>query len=55
MKVFNLQKLIAILICQVLDILPLSFSCALEHTTSVLSVSVDSKLDIGEFMGLWET
>lgn len=55
MKVFNLQKRIIIIICQVLDILPLSLTCALEHATSVLSVSVDSKLAIGEFMGLWET
>lgn len=47
--------MIIIFICQVLDILPLSLTCALECATSALSVSVDSKLDIGGFMGLWET
>lgn len=43
--------MIIIFICQVLDILPLIF--ALECAASGLSVPVDSKLDIGEFMGLW--
>lgn len=42
-----------IFICQVLDILPLSPTCALERATSGFSVSVDSKLDIGEFIALW--
>lgn len=52
---FNLQKVIITFICQFLDILPLSLTCALELATSGLSVSLDSKLDIGQFMGLWET
>lgn len=51
MKVFNLQKMIIIFICQVLDVLPLRL--ALECAASGLSVPVDSKLDIGELMGLW--
>lgn len=55
MKVFNLQKIVTIFICQVFDIFPPSLTCALELATSGLSVSVDRSLDIGEFMGLWET